>query len=739
MEEGFVSGELLLRSDEANCRSLPAKFEARLRSSLSGRLARRRAASTLERIGVLRRASGARVGASRVACACAVARGEFLSVHAARGERLAAREAARAERARRRALDASLAALAVRYGAVLAAERRASGARERAAEGERRRALATLAARARLASFGLHVDHETRGGVALRRLGPADAQWARCRRAAGENARRGFFAPGWRFGGLDVVDVYKVENRALLDDFQARTDALGRSRAAAGADAPADAAGHHHHPEAAPAGDGAGAGAAAAAKAPKQQQQHPDKAAAHKQVKGLFCAVPSECVERLCVYGLRDDAARVALERHFFDDAWIASTSAATPQAPARGRAASPGAFGRASPAAARAAAKPGGGRDDLDDDDLDDADGAAHFGASRAAARDAPRVPFPCPFSRYSTLEELRPAATAGTEADGDALRFLALCRVLVGDVRVVDAHQPGPAAGADADAFDSLYSPVARGVPSRRVPSRPVARPGGGRASDGRGARLRPWDRPRRRSTRSTGRSSPTTSSPSSSSSTASRPTRSGARPRPATPPRLGEATPTTSPPPPPPSRASRAAPTGSSSPPRPPTPPRGRRRRRPRRTRGTTPAPSRTARTTPGPSPSPPPSSPTTTTDAAPRPSAPPRSAPPPGPRSPRPPTSTSPTTATTPRPTTSSWPSGSTSSTTRSTRSARSSPTSSASSPAASKFKLFRTTHCLLVRAPVDGLDMSRPGYAKRRFNASALHFNITAARPMELFS
>ena len=357
VDGGFVSGELLLRSDADNARSLPAKLEERLRSSLSGRAARRRAASSLRRIDVLRRAVRSRVSASSVACACARARGDFLVTHAARGERRGAREAARRERAYRRDLDAKLAALAVRYGAVLVAERRASAAREAEADCERRRALATLEARARLAAFGLHVEHETRGGVALRRLGPADAQWARCRRAAAENARRGFFGADWHFGGLEIVDVYKMENRALLDDFQSRSDALGKKFAEKSGD-----------------GD--------------------DKPKANlKQVKGLFCGVPSECVarprprrvrggwrtapraqvERLCVYGLRDDASQSKLERVFFDDALISlSETPAAPGAPGRGSS-SPGVFGDADQAA--------------DDDD------GAHFGASRTARASAARM----------------------------------------------------------------------------------------------------------------------------------------------------------------------------------------------------------------------------------------------------------------------------------------------------------------------------------------------------------
>jgi hypothetical protein len=65
VDGGFVSGELLLRSDADNARSLPAKLEERLRSSLSGRAARRRAASSLRRIDVLRRAVRSRPARAR--------------------------------------------------------------------------------------------------------------------------------------------------------------------------------------------------------------------------------------------------------------------------------------------------------------------------------------------------------------------------------------------------------------------------------------------------------------------------------------------------------------------------------------------------------------------------------------------------------------------------------------------------------------------------------------------------
>ena len=48
---------------------------------------------------------------------------------------------------------------------------------------------------------------------------------------------------------------------------------------------------------------------------------------------------------------------------------------------------------------------------------------------------------------------------AMRGSKDDGDALRFLALCRVLVGNVRVDDSTVPPRGGGGD---YDSLYSPV-------------------------------------------------------------------------------------------------------------------------------------------------------------------------------------------------------------------------------------------------------------------------------------
>ena len=375
---GFVSGELLLRSDENDDRCLPPALEKRLRDSLRGRVARKRCGRSLRRAAILREAAAERRGATVASIAAAKTRGEGLVEEGRAAARRAARAQTRREQRDEEDADARLATLAVRYGSVVAAERRAAQCRERVAEAERLRAIDVLELRNRLAAFALHCDHETRGAARLRRLTPRDAQYARCRRAAAENARRGFFAGGGPFAGLDVVDVFKIENRCLLDAFQREVERR---------------------------------------KTPRSDEKK-------KAVKGLFCDVPAAGVERLVLYGLRGDAA--PLERTLFDDAWLADQSR-TPGAPT---AASPGGFGgtvERKPTEVKA----------------------------RRAARDAASLEFPRAFSRYSTLESVRGDARRGGDQAG-RLRVLALCRVLVGAVRVEeDASAEGPEP-------DALYSSV-------------------------------------------------------------------------------------------------------------------------------------------------------------------------------------------------------------------------------------------------------------------------------------
>ena len=142
-----------------------------------------------------------------------------------------------------------------------------------------------------------------------------------------------------------------------------------------------------------------------------------------KAVKGLFCDVPAASVERLVLYGLRGDAA--PLERTLFDDAWLADQSRDA---------------GRADGREPRRLRRDGR---------------ASRPRSRRRAARDAASLEFPRAFSRYSTLESVRGDARKGGEKAG-RLRVLALCRVLVGAVRVEeDASTDGPEP-------DALYSSV-------------------------------------------------------------------------------------------------------------------------------------------------------------------------------------------------------------------------------------------------------------------------------------
>ena len=129
--------------------------------------------------------------------------------------------------------------------------------------------------------------------------------------------------------------------------------------------------------------------------------------------------------EEAVVVVLLADGGRSYLNK-LFDDAWLADQSR-TPGAPT---AASPGGFGgtvERKPTEVKA----------------------------RRAARDAASLEFPRAFSRYSTLESVRGDARKGGEKAG-RLRVLALCRVLVGAVRVEeDASTDGPEP-------DALYSSV-------------------------------------------------------------------------------------------------------------------------------------------------------------------------------------------------------------------------------------------------------------------------------------
>ena len=77
-----------------------------------------------------------------------------------------------------------------------------------------------LKASLRLNIFAIHLESETDRQVLLKRLPSSHPQYIRCRRAASENLKPGFFDGAPSFNGINVLDVYKVENKPLLERFQ---------------------------------------------------------------------------------------------------------------------------------------------------------------------------------------------------------------------------------------------------------------------------------------------------------------------------------------------------------------------------------------------------------------------------------------------------------------------------------------------------------------------------------------
>ena len=242
----------------------------------------------------------------------------------------------------------------------------------------------------RLGLLSLHIQHETRGGVVVKKLKESHPQYLRCQRAATENVKKDFFAasPSSRYSGVSVESVWKIENRILLDTFQS---------AASTSD--------------------------------------PGK------VKGLFCGVPADCLETLIVYGMSGRPREGSQLKHAFQDTWYDIHS--------RDVAANGSAKGRAMPSTIDA-------------------------GKGRRAVDAGTAIPFPRCFSRHSTLEEDRELVKGEEEeekkgggraekADGldSGVRFLALCRVMIGKILVTAKNSSGFPPVTDGS-YDSMYSPM-------------------------------------------------------------------------------------------------------------------------------------------------------------------------------------------------------------------------------------------------------------------------------------
>ncbi|KAF1317708.1 Tigger transposable element-derived protein 6-like, partial [Globisporangium splendens] len=101
--------------------------------------------------------------------------------------------------------------------------------------------------------FATQLENETSGQVRMWRLPGSDSQHQRCVKAATENVK-----PHHPLGEgtIEVLDVYKIENRALLHHFQCFAHALPPSEV---------------------------------------------------KIKGLFCSVPTESVEHVVVWGMHAD------------------------------------------------------------------------------------------------------------------------------------------------------------------------------------------------------------------------------------------------------------------------------------------------------------------------------------------------------------------------------------------------------------------------------------------------
>jgi len=111
----------------------------------------------------------------------------------------------------------------------------------------------------------------------VKKLTPNHPQYIRCLRAATENVKKDFFsAKDAKYTGVEVQNVYKIENRILLDSFQS---------SAATSD--------------------------------------PGK------VKGLFCRVPIDCLETSIVYGVNGRPKDGSSAQHAFQDTWYDTYQAA--------------------------------------------------------------------------------------------------------------------------------------------------------------------------------------------------------------------------------------------------------------------------------------------------------------------------------------------------------------------------------------------------------------------------
>ncbi|CAM9248460.1 unnamed protein product [Choristocarpus tenellus] len=133
----------------------------------------------------------------------------------------------RGQEACARRLDTQLCRLVLRYAAAAEDEMAVVYASEHVERIRCRQEVERLRLSGRLASFAAAVEQHTRGAVVLKRLQHAHPQHMRCRRAATENVKTGFFSPRSPYKGVRVLEVYKIENHFLLERFHRAAKAAG--------------------------------------------------------------------------------------------------------------------------------------------------------------------------------------------------------------------------------------------------------------------------------------------------------------------------------------------------------------------------------------------------------------------------------------------------------------------------------------------------------------------------------
>lgn len=183
-----------------------------------------------------------------------------------------------------RMLDQQLLTLVLHYYATIEKELDIHAQRVRAEDSLCRGMEAQARASYELSKFAVHLAAETGKQVNFRRLPASHPQFLRCRRAALENVKSGFFVPHGRYTGISVLDVFKIENRPMLRRFQKASSGLEAGK-----------------------------------------------------VKGLFCTLPARSIHRLVAFGLGVQTVSAAERAAVFRGTWMAAINSIGIDVPVEG------------------------------------------------------------------------------------------------------------------------------------------------------------------------------------------------------------------------------------------------------------------------------------------------------------------------------------------------------------------------------------------------------------------